>query len=68
MAYDVGTMVLSDPYYVGNHEQVVGWVINAYEDYCIVQWASDKLPTSIVTSHSMDLLHKSFLDLEHGSV
>lgn len=63
MTYDVGTMVLSDPYYVGNHEQVVGWVINAYEDYCIVQWASDKLPTSIVTSTSMYYIEKAYRDL-----
>lgn len=63
MAYDVGTMVLSDPYYVGNHEQVVGWVINAYADYCIVQWASDKLPTSIVTSTSMYYIEKAYRDL-----
>ena len=63
MAYDVGTMVLSTPYYVGNHSQVVGWVINAYEDYCIVQWASDKLPTSIVTSTSMYYIEKAYRDL-----
>lgn len=63
MAYDVGTMVLSTPRYVGNHEQVVGWVINAYEDYCIVEWASDKLPTSIVKSTQMYWLEKAYLNL-----
>ena len=63
MAYDVGTMVLSSEYFVGNHEPVVGWVINAYEDCCIVEWASDKLPTSIVLSTQMYHIEKAYLDL-----
>jgi len=67
MTYDIGTMVLSTPYFVGNHDQVVGWVIQTYEDFCVIQWASDKLPTSIAISSQMYHIHKAFLDLENAN-
>lgn len=63
MSYDVGTMVLSTPYYVGTHEQVVGWVIKSYKDYCVVQWASDMLPISMVMKSEMYWLQKAYRDL-----
>jgi len=67
MTYDIGTMVLSHPYYVGNHPTVPGWIITCFTDFYIVEWADPSLPTSLVIPKDMAHIHQLWLDLQNAN-